>query len=70
MINVGDNPTIGKLDHPIVEVHILDYDEDCYGRFVYVGFLAHIREEIKFASLEELKKQLRVDEINVREALS
>ena len=70
MINVGNNPTVGYLDKPIVEVHILDYDEDCYGRFAYVAFLAYVREEKRFASLEELALQLREDEAKVRELLS
>ena len=70
MINVGNNPTVGYLNKPIVEVHILDYDEDSYGRFVYVAFLAYVREEKCFASLKELALQLREDEAKVREILS
>lgn len=70
MVNVGINPTVGKLLHPIVEVHILDYDEDCYDKKVYVAFLSFIREERKFASLEELKAQLKLDEAKIREILA
>jgi len=67
MVNVGTNPTLGLLDHPIVEAHILDYDGDCYGKTLYCAFLSYIREEKRFNSLEELKAQLEKDERVVRD---
>lgn len=70
MINVGLNPTVGALSKPLVEVHVLDYEEDCYGKKAYVGFLAYVREEKKFASLDELGKQLREDERRIRDILA
>lgn len=70
MINVGNNPTVGALRKPLVEVHVLDFDEECYGKFVYVSFLAFVREEKKFHSLEELGKQLREDERKIRDILA
>ena len=70
MVNVGVNPTLGKLTAPIIETHLLDYEGQCYGKTVYCAFLTHIRDEIKFSSLEELKKQLERDEIAVKDTLS
>ena len=70
MINVGTNPTVGKLDQPIVEAHLLDFDKECYGQTCYVSFLRFIREEKRFDSLEELRKQLVQDEATVREMLA
>ena len=61
IINVGKNPTVGLLKHPVVESYIRDVDEDLYGEYVYIAFLRRIRDEIKFASLEELKAQLEND---------
>lgn len=61
IINVGKNPTIGKLDSPIVEAHILDFDGDIYGKMIEIGFISYLRGEKKFSSLEELKKQLDID---------
>lgn len=61
LINVGNNPTIGKLNKPLVEVHLLDFNKDLYNDFVYVSFLEFERKEIKFNSLEELKKQIEND---------
>ncbi|MBR4812030.1 MAG: riboflavin kinase, partial [Bacilli bacterium] len=61
IINVGKNPTVGLLKHPVVESYIKDVDEDLYGEYVYIAFLRRIRDEIKFNSLEELKAQLEND---------
>lgn len=67
MVNVGVNPTLGKLDKPVIEAHILDYDGDCYGKTIYCAFLAYLRPEKKFDSLEQLKEQLQKDERLVRD---
>lgn len=58
--NIGFNPTVNG-DKLSVETHILDFDEDIYGRIVKVEFLERIREEKKFNSLDELKNQLKKD---------
>ena len=61
IINVGKNPTVGLLKHPVVESYVKDIDEDLYGEYVYIAFLRRIRDEKKFDSLEDLKKQLELD---------
>lgn len=60
LINVGNNPTVdGKKI--TVESHILDFNEDIYGKTIEVEFCKRIRGEIKFAGLEELKEQIAKD---------
>ena len=61
IINVGKNPTVGLLKHRVVESYVKDIDEDLYGEYVYIAFLRRIRDEKKFDSLEDLKKQLELD---------
>lgn len=67
MVNIGVNPTLGLIQKPTIEAHILDYDGDCYGKTAYCAFLAYIREEKKFNNLEELKAQLQKDERAIRD---
>ena len=70
MINVGSNPTVGKLLAPIAESHLLtEKDIDGYGKRAYFAFYARLRGEKRFSSLEELKAQLEQDEVSTREAL-
>jgi riboflavin kinase/FMN adenylyltransferase len=61
VINVGRKPTIGNFEKDIVEAHILNFDRHIYGEFIEVFFLERIRDEKKFDSLEELKKQIELD---------
>lgn len=69
--NVGNNPTVNKnigydfFDEAIIETHLLDYDGDLYGKNITVEFIGFLRPEIKFESLEELKKQLEADKNKV-----
>ncbi len=59
--NLGVRPTIAGIPKLSLEVHVLDYDGDLYGRHVHVEFLHKIRDEIKFAGLEALQAQIARD---------
>ena len=61
MCNVGCRPTIGEGNARTIETNIFGFDEDIYGLDIEVTFLKKIRDEVKFASLEELKMQLQSD---------
>ena len=59
--NVGTRPTVCDSDEVICETHIIGYEGDLYGVPVEVDFLKFIRDERKFASLDELKARLAAD---------
>ncbi len=61
IINIGNNPTVGKLSKNILESHLLNFDGDLYNKEIQVFFYDWIRGESKFSSLEELKNQLDKD---------
>jgi riboflavin kinase/FMN adenylyltransferase len=58
--NVGNRPTVKGIGL-LLEVHLFDFNEDIYGRYVEVHFKKKIRDEKHFQSLEELKLQIRED---------
>ena len=58
--NVGVRPTFGKSD-VVLEVHLLDFDGDIYGREVFVHFIDYLRPEIKFDGVEALIAQIEAD---------
>ncbi len=66
LINVGSNPTIGVLKNPVVESYLQGLGHDIYGETLYVSFLKHLREETKFSSFGELKKQIEKDKAALR----
>lgn len=63
--NVGTRPTVDGT-RALLEIHLLDFAQDIYGRYVQVDFLHKLRDEQKFASLDELKRQITVDERQAR----
>lgn len=62
--NFGMRPTVsGKF--ALLEVHILNFDRDIYGQNITVEFNKMIRAEQKFPSLEDLKRQISKDIMNI-----
>jgi riboflavin kinase/FMN adenylyltransferase len=63
--NVGYNPTFGNQALS-VEAHLFDFSAALYGETVSVEFIARIRDERKFASVEELAAQIADDSQQAR----
>lgn len=60
--NFGIKPTVQDGEIPLYETHIPNFGQDLYGKKIEIEFLDFVREERKFASLEELKRQI-VDDL-------
>ncbi len=60
MTNIGNNPTFGDSERG-VEVYIIDYQGDLYGREVSIDIVERLRGEERFSSVAELKKQIAED---------
>lgn len=60
MTNIGNNPTFGNSERG-VEVYIIDYQGDLYGREVSIDIVERLRGEERFSSVAELKKQIAED---------
>ena len=69
MLNIGYRPTLNNGKERSIEVHILDFEGDLYGKGITVEFAHRLREERTFANTEELTEQLMRDEKMVRELL-
>lgn len=63
--NIGSKPTVKNDKEITVETHILNFDEDIYGKKVCVGLYEYMRKEEKFVGLKELKEQIVKDKIKV-----
>ena len=61
MCNIGHRPTVSAGNARTIETNIFGFDEDIYGLDIRVTFLRKIRDEVRFASLDELKAQLSRD---------
>ncbi len=68
MAYIGHRPTLNGMTRNI-EVNVFDFSEDIYGQTIRLSFLHFLRGDVKFNSLDELKKQLTIDEANARKVL-
>lgn len=59
--SLGVRPTVKQAAEPLLEVYLLDFSADIYGRRVGVDFLHRFRDELKFADLKALTRQIAID---------
>lgn len=65
VLNIGHRPTLRSPAPELrVEAHLLDFSSDLYGAEMELTFVAKLREEQKFASLQDLKSQIARDIIS------
>ena len=64
--NVGVRPTFEKDVEPSIETFVMDWGGDLYGDVVRVRFLHRLRDERRFSSVEELKRQIGLDAARAR----
>ena len=58
--SIGTRPTVNETK-ALLEVFLLDFNQDIYGRHIQVSFLKKLRDEEKFDSLDELIEQIQLD---------
>jgi len=69
-ISIGINPTFTPDKQvPSVEAYLLDFDDDIYGEQLKIEFIARLRDELKFDSVDALVEQIWNDVAQVRELL-
>lgn len=69
MLNLGGRPTFGD-ERRMIEAHLFEADGDFYGDIVEVGFVARLRDTMRFADAAALVSQLADDERAARRALT
>ncbi|MDY6331412.1 MAG: riboflavin biosynthesis protein RibF [Fibrobacter sp.] len=61
VVNIGTQPTTPGTHNLAVEAFLLDFSEDIYGQHLALDLLAFLRPEKKFASIEDLVRQIGMD---------
>ncbi len=64
--SLGVRPTVKAQGEAVLEVYLIDFKEEIYGRHLRVVFLHKLRDEEKYADLEMLKRQIAVDVENAK----
>jgi riboflavin kinase/FMN adenylyltransferase len=66
--SLGTRPTVNGIE-PLLEVHVFGFSGDLYGRAIEVEFVAKLRDEIKFDSLDAMVVQMKIDAAQARDVL-
>lgn len=67
MLNIGIRPSINqKTEKETIEVNVLDFEGDLYGKEISLDLHKRIRDEKKFDSLNDLKEEIEKDEVRIR----
>jgi riboflavin kinase/FMN adenylyltransferase len=61
VMNIGIRPTFENKNEQVLEVHLLNFNRDIYGKNLRVEFIKRLRDEKKFGSKEDLIKQMQID---------
>jgi riboflavin kinase/FMN adenylyltransferase len=64
--SLGVRPTVHEHGEPVLEVHLLDFNQEIYGRHLRVHFLHKLRDEHKYGDLEALTRQIEKDVTSAR----
>jgi len=67
--SLGTRPTFYDGEKPLLEVHIFDFNEDIYGKYIHVDFISKIRDEKKFDNAQDLIIQMNNDATKARKIL-
>jgi riboflavin kinase / FMN adenylyltransferase len=70
VVNLGYRPTVssGKSDR-VLEIHLLDFDRDIYGKDLELRFVRYLRPEKKFENVDALVQQIKRDVEQARELI-
>lgn len=68
VVNLGFRPTVSSgQPERILEIHLLDFDRDIYGKDLEIRFVRYLRPEKKFENVDALVRQIEVDVRQARE---
>jgi riboflavin kinase/FMN adenylyltransferase len=67
--NIGVRPTVENAGKLSIETHIFDFNDDLYDKTITIEFVARLRDEKKFGSIDELKNQIAIDIQKAKELL-
>lgn len=67
MLNIGIRPTVDNRGVKVIEANFFNFTGNLYDKHLTLRFFKRIREERKFDSLEQLKNQISVDRIDIKE---
>ena len=69
-MNIGNRPTIDNNETTTIECHLFNWSKDIYGDIMEIDVVEKIRNEVKFPSMDMLKRQIELDCIKAQKVLN
>jgi riboflavin kinase/FMN adenylyltransferase len=69
-MNIGYRPTFEETTELVIEVHILNFDKDIYGKELRIDFIKRLRDEKKYESKDDLIHQIEEDKKKALELIN
>ena len=69
IMSIGTHPTVLQLEKSIIEIHIIDFNQTIYGKYIFFEFVEYMRDNIKFDNTDDLIAQLKKDRNKAKKAL-
>jgi len=70
VMNIGNRPTIDNNETTTIECHLFNWSKDIYGETMEIDVVEKIRNEVKFPSMDILKRQIELDCIKAQKVLN
>ena len=64
--NFGNNPSFNYTKKRTIETHILDFNQNVYDKKAKISFVKRLRNEEKFASINDFKRQIEKDKVEAK----
>ena len=68
-LSIGYRPTLKNNHEHKIEVHIIDFNENIYDKSIEISIVKKIRNQVRYESLDKLKKQIKIDIDNIFQIL-
>ena len=68
-LSIGYRPTLKNNHEHKIEVHIIDFNENIYDKSIEISIVKKIRNQVRYESLDKLKKQIKIDINNIFQIL-
>ena len=68
-LSIGNRPTLKNKHEHKIEVHIIDFNENIYDKSIEISIVKKIRDQVRYESLDKLKKQIKIDINNIFQIL-
>ena len=68
-LSIGYRPTLKNNHEHKIEVHIIDFNKNIYDKSIEISIVKKIRDQVRYESLDKLKKQIKIDINNIFQIL-